>query len=62
MTGPTVALYVRLPADLHARLMEAVNAREPWKRKGAIQSIVIDSLDKALAPTSAPKAKKGRSK
>lgn len=60
MTGPTIPLYVRLPAALHARLMEAANAGESWKRKGAIQRVVIGALEKALPAATAPKKGKGK--
>lgn len=58
---PTIPLYVRLPATLHERLMLAAAEGESWKRKGAIQRLVIAALDKAL-PAAGPTPKKGKGK
>lgn len=63
MNGPTMALYVRIPAELHERLMAKASEGQSWKRRGAIQRLVIGALEAALsAPVAAKPARKGKSK
>lgn len=61
MNGPTMALYVRIPAELHERLMAKASEGKTWKHRGAIQRLVIGALEAAL-PAAAKPAKKGKSK
>jgi len=62
MNGPTIALYVRIPAALHGRLMAKVAEGESWKRRGGIQRLVIGALEAALPVASTSKKKKGGAK
>ena len=45
---PTVALYVRIPADLNERLRTAADEQRGYRSKGALQAFVVRALEAAL--------------
>ncbi len=56
---PTVPLYIRIPADLRvridARASDNGDPTRPWRR-GRLQDLVIDALDRAFPRLEAPPA------
>jgi hypothetical protein len=63
----TMALYVRIPEELHRRLHERANEGDSWRRRGGLQRVVIGALVAFLEPpkggvivTKTKKAAKGK--
>lgn len=58
-SGPTVALYVRIPAELDARVRAAADEGRGYRSKGALQAFVIRALEAAApAPVATKKTTK----
>ena len=58
---PTVALYVRIPADLNERLRLAADEQRGYRSKGALQAFVVRALEAACpkTETTTKKTKRG---
>lgn len=60
MGQATVALYVRIPADLSERLRAVTTEGRSYTRKGDLQRFVVDVLTKALPVVEEKPAKKAK--
>lgn len=56
MHGPTIALYVRIPSELHERVRAAADENRGYRTKGSLQAFVVRALETAAPVKQATKS------